>query len=138
MKTKTVCIFFFLFLNALYDLRKREILLFPTILFGIVGCFLPLLEQNTAYPDIFTGMLPGLFLFLVRWISSGSIGCGDAILLLCIGLWTGFWDCLLILIGGLLLASIYSAILLLKKTHHRKDQIPFVPFLMLAYLVRCL
>lgn len=78
------------------------------------------------------------FLLAVGKASNGKVGYGDGILILVLGVWTGFLECLLTLTAGLLLASIWAAAALILKIHNKKDTIPFIPFLLIGYLARIL
>lgn len=75
------------------------------------------------------GCVPGLILFALSVITRESIGKGDGIVVMVLGLWTDVqW---VILTGCLAIwaAGIFALICLLRK---RKEPIAFVPFLLLG------
>lgn len=123
-------------LNCWGDIKKREIYLIPTILYGLLGLILQLYELKSIHLGLLTGMIPGLFLLMTGMVSSGKVGYGDGILVLALGIWIGFFKCLMTLTTGLLLAAIWSAFSLVIKRFKKDDQIPFIPFLFFGYLVR--
>lgn len=127
-----------LLLNGFIDLKKREILLLPTILYACVGLFLCFWNFHTPLAEILSALLPGIFLLLVGRISQGKVGYGDGILVLSIGIWSGFLKCLLSLTTGLLLASFWAILTLIIKKYRSNDELPFVPFLLFGYLMRSL
>lgn len=138
MNWKTSITLLLLTANTINDLRKKEILLLPTIFYGIFGCFILLSEKPTSFFRSLFCFLPGLFLLAVGKASNGKVGYGDGILILVLGVWTGFLECLLTLTTGLLLASAWAAASLILKIHIKKDTIPFIPFLLIGYLARIL
>lgn len=123
-------------LNCWGDLKKREIYLRPTILYGLLGLIIQLYELKARHLGLLTGLIPGLFLLMTGMSSNGKVGYGDGILVLALGIWIGFFRCLMTLTSGLLLAAIWSAFSLVIKRFKKDDQIPFVPFLFFGYLVR--
>lgn len=136
MNWKTSITILLLTANAINDFKKREILLLPTISYGLFGCFILLSEKHTSFFRSLLCLLPGFFLLAVGKASNGKVGYGDGILILVLGVWTGFLECLLTLTAGLLLASIWAAAALILKIHNKKDTIPFIPFLLIGYLAR--
>lgn len=127
-----------LLLNCWGDIKRREIYLLITILYGLLGLVVQLSEANSLYTEILTSMIPGLFLLLTGKVSQGKVGYGDGILVLALGIWLGFFRCLMTLTAGLILAAIWSAFSLILKRCKKDDQIPFIPFLLFGYLVRLL
>lgn len=125
-----------LLLNCWGDIKRREIYLLITILYGLLGLVVQLSEANSLYTEILTSMIPGLFLLLTGKVSQGKVGYGDGILVLALGIWLGFFRCLMTLTAGLILAAIWSAFSLILKRCKKDDQIPFIPFLLFGYLVR--
>lgn len=136
MDWKIAITLFLLLLNCWSDIKRREIYLFLTILYGLLGLVVQLVEANSLYTEILTSMIPGLFLLLTGKVSQGKVGYGDGILVLALGIWIGFFRCLMALTAGLILAAIWSAFSLIFKKCKKDDQIPFIPFLLFGYLVR--
>lgn len=82
------------------------------------------------------GMLPGGFFFLVSWGSRQELGYGDSVIITVCGISLGAQRCLWIVFTALLWAALYGAVLFIFKKYGRKKEIPFVPFLLLGYVIQ--
>ena len=89
-------VFLLFFMNALQDIRKREIFLTLTCLIALAGMirgFLTAAAGEGMLWGIFLrqcmpALLPGILLFLLAILTSGKFGCGDALSVLAAGFWT--------------------------------------------------
>ncbi len=88
-----------------------------------------------GFEDLAAALLPGIFCFLLSWISRQGLGYGDSALVAGCGISVGLWPCLGILFLAFLLAGLWSAGLLLLRKAGRKKEIPFVPFLLLGTVI---
>ncbi len=86
------------------------------------------------YSALMYGMLPGALL-LVAALLTGMVGYADGLVLGCLGLVSGMEAGILALVFGLVLAAVYSVVLLMMGKVKRKSQIPFLPFLSVAWVV---
>lgn len=77
-------------------------------------------------------LIPGIGFFLLSFLTREKVGYGDGWVLLMIGLFSGLFQCFLILLIGLLLESTVAVILLALRKIQRDKQIPFSPFLLLG------
>ena len=111
------------------DIREKTISVNTVLLFmilaiiyrGLVGCLF-------SY-EMVESLIPGGILLLLSVITKESIGFGDGIVVVVLGLWTGTWFTTLVVCVAILLAGIYGVICIIKK---RKDPIAFVPFLLIG------
>ncbi len=86
--------------------------------------------------DSILGLLIGATpILLVILISNGAMGAGDMKLMAVIGMWFGLKFTYLILVIGLLAASIMAVIILITKNGTKKSQIPFAPFLSISTFI---
>ena len=81
------------------------------------------------------GSLIGFIIMGISILTKGGIGLGDGGLLCVMGLYVGFYKNLEIFLLALLMASICGIVLLLIKKADRKTELPFVPFLTIAYII---
>lgn len=116
------------------DIRRKELTVAYILLFGIGGMILHLLHPVCSIYSLLWGILLGVSLMLVSWFTRGSIGMGDGILLVVTGVYLGGTDNLVLLITGLLLAAFWSLGLLVCKKKRGKEEIAFVPFLLVSYI----
>lgn len=133
MKTGRILLLCLLGADAWQDLRKREILLLPTLLYGCIRLWLDLLGGRDGNQLVWA-LVPGLFLLVLSCLSGGSVGAGDAWVVLAAGPELGFFPTFLVLWGSLLLVCGWSFAVLLRKKE-RRIEVPMVPFLFLTTAV---
>lgn len=122
-------------LCSLEDVRHRQLTIIYILMFGIGGVILHLFVPVCSIYSILCGMLPGAFMLLISAATQGSVGMGDGILLVVTGVYLGGYANLVLLMTGLLLSALWSLGLLAFRKKKRKDEIAFVPFLLLSYVV---
>ncbi len=120
--------------NTWQDCRKKEIVPVSLWIFLAAG-----LVTNGVYayqtPASFVGgILTGGGLLLLSCLSRGAIGRGDGYLLCVAGVYLGIAGTLSLLLGAFFLCAIWSLLLLVIKKAGKKTEIPFVPFLLAAYV----
>lgn len=116
------------------DYRTKKIngyLCIITILAALSIRVYVLEEKNIT---ILLDMIPGAIMYVCSVIFKGSIGKGDALVLLFIGSVMGYHQELEALFISVLLTSLLSLILLIIKKADRKTEIPFVPFLSIGVI----
>ena len=114
------------------DLKYKQIRISPVILTGILGLIL----RCTLNFDIVDGILGaavGIILIIIGKLTRQSIGYGDGVVFISIGVLIGLGKVAIVLFLSLFLAFIYSIILLALTKAKRKTAFPFVPFIFLAY-----
>lgn len=115
------------------DYRKQRILVYPVLAFGIVGLVLHLYYRNQSIYNLLAGMAVGAGLFVIGYLT-GQIGAGDALVVMVSGIYLGFWENTRLFVQGLIFCGIWSLLLLVSGKKRGKDEIAFVPFLLLSYL----
>lgn len=115
------------------DYRRKRVLVYPVLLFGIIGVIQHMYYRNLSIYSLLAGVAVGGALMLLS-ILTGQLGMGDALILMVSGIYLGFWDNAKLFLHGLLFCGIWSLLLLLFRRKRGKDEIAFVPFLLLAYL----
>ena len=81
------------------------------------------------------GILIGIILLLIGRFCGGCIGTADGIMTAVIGGVIGYRDTLLLLMNAILAAAVFSIVLIVIKKAGRGTTIPFIPFLLLGYLL---
>lgn len=117
------------------DLWKRQIHLAVLAVFSILGVLFHLYYGSRTTWDLLGGVGIGLLLYFVSLLTGEKIGKGDAFLVMATGIYLGIRDNLLLLWIGSLLAGMTGLFLYVIRKKRPKDQLPFVPFLFVAYLV---
>lgn len=91
--------------------------------------FAPLLDSTLG---LLIGAVP---ILLVILITNGGMGAGDMKLMAVIGMWFGLKFTYLVLVIGILAASIMAIILLVTKQSTKKSELPFAPFLFISTFI---
>ena len=121
-------------INDLYNKTISLKLIFVGILIGYAG-FLWLFHADIFRNHILGGVVAFLIMALLIVLSKGQIGGGDLWLMTLTGFFTGIYSCFSILFISIILAGIYSLLLLLAKKADRRTEIPFAPFILIATVI---
>ena len=116
------------------DIKKKKIGLNLILAFGILGILFHMLWRIQTIESVLLGMSVGVVLLFFSVLTGGKIGAGDAVLLIVTGIYLGLEQNLELFFCGLLLSSVWALTLLVMRKKSRKDSIPFVPFLLAAYM----
>lgn len=121
-------------IQTYWDLRFKEIPLWVSLLGAAIGTGLSLWEGRSVL-DILIALIPGIICLVLAKISREAIGYGDGILLLSLGSMCSISKLLSTCFWGTAFAGIVAMVLLI--VFHKKGcyQIPFVPFLLLGWLM---
>lgn len=122
----------FLGICAVYDAYTKTI---PGWLFWVFGCLAVVIRlwQGSFFSlEMACSVLPGL-LFWGLAKCTDSIGEGDGLMLLVLGMYMHMGQLLGVSFGAFLLSAILSAVCLITKKGNFRTEIPFAPFLFAAY-----
>lgn len=132
---------------SVQDIRKKEISN-RSLLIGAGVVVLVLLADGVLCKNLFSaeaswwkngcGMIPGICVWILSYVTRGGIGRGDGYLLCITGAALGLEVNLAILCYGLLLAGVCAGILLVMRRVKRETKLPFIPFLTGGYLLTVL
>lgn len=130
----------FLVLNTELDVKKREVSFTLTVFFSVFAilCYWGEWylggEQATSAWILIGGLLPGILLLLAGKVTRGQIGYGDGLAMLVCGLFLGFGQSMELLLIALFCAAGRSMILLVSGKAKKEYEMPFLPFLLGAYI----
>ncbi|MDE6893105.1 MAG: prepilin peptidase [Lachnospiraceae bacterium] len=116
-------------ITAAEDIREKKISVRVVCVFACGAVLYHMLSGNNSFGEMAFGLFPGCLLLMLSALTGESIGYGDGILVLTLGLWTGGWFAFAVTVIGIMLSGIYGTFCLLKR---KNDPIPFVPFLLLG------
>lgn len=132
---KAVVLLAGLFISAWIDL-KREIIYVPLIVcMGIIGVICHIFLQENTIWNLMSGMLIGVILLLGGIWSGEKIGYGDGVIFIMTGIFLGFWGNMLLLVIASILAGVTGTGLLLTHKKCKEEQIVFVPFIFISYVI---
>lgn len=133
---KELIINIYLFWGMKQDIKERKIsniyLIVGTIT-GLLFCGLDILTGNFYFEKKSLAWVPGVIFIVTAKIWKEKIGIGDGLILLILGIFVDFQKLCLILYMAFVLLIIVSLLLLGRGKITKNYQIPFLPFLWLAY-----
>ena len=123
----------FLLFSSFLDIRKREISIPVTLLFGLAGVVYSVRTGRTM-TDYLIPLGIGILILGGSVLTRGQVGMGDGWMLLALGCMLRMECYIQMACIGMLLAAAYSGVLMLVFRKNRKTEIPLVPFLFLGYV----
>lgn len=123
----------FLLFSSFLDIRKREISIQVTLLFGLAGVVYSVRTGRTM-TDYLIPLGIGILILGGSVLTRGQVGMGDGWMLLALGCMLRMECYIQMACIGMLLAAAYSGVLMLVFRKNRKTEIPLVPFLLLGYV----
>ena len=129
-----IILFIYLTICTITDIRTNTISRIYSICCGLVLLLLSILSTNISFTDILISAFPGLCLLLLGIATRQAIGYGDGIATMIIGICVGLNRCFIICLIAFLIAAIVSCIKLMER-HPIKSTLPFIPFLLLAFIL---
>lgn len=131
---ETIGLAFLYGLTAMDDLKTKQVRVIEIIVFGIIGILTNIIYKPHTLLSVLGGVGIGLLTIAFSYISKEKIGMGDAYIITVTGLYLGFIDTAVLLWLSSLLAAI-TGLVLIRKYDNSKMEIPFVPFLLIAYII---
>lgn len=120
---------------GVFDIKYKMIPISVILLFGAVSILFFILIYRDVWINHLEGACVGILILVVSKVTKGSIGEGDALLLIFLGLLLGLREVGLILIIAVTLGAVWSGILIVFRKANRKTAFPFVPFLLTSYII---
>ncbi len=129
MEMKWIIISVFMAVCTITDIRKKEIPVAVVALSGLALLFYVIFGEKKQWMDILYSLMPGMLLLMLSYCTRESIGYGDGLVVLVIGICMGMGICIAAVTAGLIISAICAAALLALRKAGGKSRIPFVPFL---------
>lgn len=127
--------FLFLLPAGIIDLKTKTVphaLILTGLLGAVVFTAFSLSGGRCTIPEILVSLVPGSLLIVVSFLTHGNVGLGDGLSFLIVGMFSGLEITSLILFGGLVMAAITGAFLMLCRKAGRNTCLPFLPFSLAA------
>ncbi len=126
----------FLAAAAVSDIRTKQVgkrmVLFAAIAAVILRA---VVLKPFSIADVLAGGAVGICFIILSYITGGAVGKGDGAVLVVTGILLGFRENLSLLFSGLILCGMAGLFLLLVMKADRKKEIPFIPFLLAAFVI---
>lgn len=125
--------------GSIWDIRGKKLPAGLLLLDVLAGGILMAVNRDIDWRKdgylYVVGILIGIILLLIGRFCGGCIGTADGIITAVIGGVIGYQDTLLLLMNAILAAAVFSIVLIVIKKAGRGTTIPFIPFLLLGYLL---
>lgn len=131
----SVVVILILILESVMDIKDRNINWIHMVIFSIGGVVANFILEYQTLWSVIWGVAIGIMVFLFGLFSRGAIGCGDGVVLACVGVYLGGLNNIRLLFYSLLVAAVTGGVYVLIKRKSIKTQIPFVPCILIAYLL---
>jgi len=126
---KIIWLLVWLLIWSVWDLRYRVVPFWQVVFVFGAGLLWQLCQGQLWTTDVLGGLLVGGITGTISWLTQEQLGWGDAMVILCMGVYLGAADCVEALLWGLMAASLFSLYLLVFKKKSSRQSIPFIPFL---------
>lgn len=136
------CLLMFIY-PAYSDARYREFYIEPVIAVSVLLAVVRVVMETGNLADIrigcflemMTGCLPGMVFLGISMLTKGAVGVGDVVVIGCLGILSDWQTVSLVCLSALVLTGLAGLLLLIAGRVNRKTALPFVPFLMAAFLI---
>lgn len=119
---------------AIVDFKKKQVSnVLLLIVSGIVIINYVIFKPVTIM-SLIGGILVGVILLGISYITRQKIGAGDGLLVMILGAYLGFEGIGVMLLYALTLSAIWSGLLLIIKKVNRHYTIAFIPFIFISYI----
>ncbi len=126
---KWIIISIFMVVCTVMDMRKKEIPAVIIVLFGLPLLCHMIFGNERQWIGLLYSLMPGMFLLMLSYCTKESIGYGDGLVVLVIGICMGTGICIAALAAGLMISAVCGMALLVFRKAGGKTRMPFVPFL---------
>ena len=117
------------------DIKYKQVKVFVISIFGVLGVLLHVFFGKNSWASMLLGFSIGAILYFVSILTNEKIGKGDALIIAVAGIYLGALKTLELLWFSSLLAAIGGLILIVVKKKEKTFEMPFVPFMLLAYIL---
>ena len=128
------CVLILLGIAGVMDWKKREVPIWLLILISAVVFIITICCDRVNVWFRLAGAGLGLVFFLISRVTKEAVGYADSWLILVLGIHLGIFFVLQVLFAASFMAAIAAVFYLWKRNWRRSETLPFIPFLVLAYI----
>lgn len=129
--TAYLVLLIYLLICCYSDIKTKTISLSVTIIFFSIGIVFNILNSSYAF---LISTLIGIIILIISFLFPHSLGKGDGVILIICGVFLDLYDTFALLFYGLIIASVFSCFIVIKK-NTTNYSFPFAPFLLAAYII---
>lgn len=127
-----------LIIFTIQDIINMHINIIVLITGLILTIVLQLALDNFSFINLIYSCIPGIFMIIISFVRKKDIGMADGLVICLVGISTGIWMTISILLVGFILAAFFCVIGLLIRKIRRDSTLPFIPFVFTAYVINLL
>ena len=124
----------FLGINAISDIKAKRILIWSVWVLGIFGLLYGFISKELMILQVLITLLPGIIFLIISKVTKESLGYGDGIVVLVMGVFINMQKLVRSLMLALLFAALWSIILMIFWGKKKQADFPFLPFVLLGYI----
>jgi leader peptidase (prepilin peptidase)/N-methyltransferase len=124
--------------ESISDIKTKSISLARLVCYMIVALALNIIMRYQSFISLFGGIIVGVIFLGFGILTKEGIGYGDGAIFICLGAVLGLYDNLRLLMYSLMLAAIVGGIYALVRKKNLKVRIPFIPCVLITYVVMTL
>lgn len=124
----------FLLMEGIRDFSRKRISLWSCLVFGACSLGFSIITER-AILEFIWAEIPGLLCLILSFCTREAIGYGDGILMCALGMLYDIEELLFILFVGSSFSGVVGLVLLVVFQKNGKQEIPFVPFLFIGWLI---
>jgi leader peptidase (prepilin peptidase)/N-methyltransferase len=124
--------------ESISDIKTKSISLARLVCYMIVALALNIIMRYQSFISLFGGIIVGVIFLGFGILTKEGIGYGDGAIFICLGAVPGLYDNLRLLMYSLMLAAIVGGIYALVRKKNLKVRIPFIPCVLITYVVMTL
>lgn len=118
----------FVVVCSVFDIRRKEVPVLLVGVFGLLALIAAIIRKSELYPLLYS-FIPGAAMLALSLCTRESIGYGDGLIVLVLGVFLGLGQCWAVVLSGLILSAAAGLVLLIFHKVNGKTRIPFIPFL---------
>ena len=132
-----IIVLLFLVIGAVWDLKKKSVpkkylcIWSAFVMFFLISDFIG--RRNIT--DMLLSMIPGLVCVFLAFITREQLGYGDGWVIMLLGLFLDFKYVLKIIFVAFCILTVVIVFLFIFRKVGRRTTLPFLPFLLMGYLV---
>ena len=135
---RVIIVNLYLFLGTAQDIKNKKISSYYLWIGGIIGLFFSIIEcweEVDKVTEWLIAFIPGIVVLVLAKITKEKIGTGDGWVVIILGNFLTAFEISILLQIAIILAAVFSLILLCGKRVSVSYSIPFLPFLWLSHLL---
>ena len=126
--------FLFLAIGTFFDIKDRELPVPFFVCFGILAVAARLFSRDLKKENLLLGVCAGALFVIAGWITKESIGYGDGMGLMILGIFEGWPGMIPVVVGAFLLSGVYGMWKLFRCGESLVEEFPFYPFLLISFM----